>query len=417
MVRRGVAQEPAAHLLFFGETILPEVPMRPLLALLLCSACGRDSFDTGKGGITPDSDPPSSDDSTAHSAPPPDSATESHPPDSPPPDSPAESVPPTDTADTADTAEPAPSTAAECFADIFGDGTEVPDYDKYGPVLNSTCTGTNHQDIEGIERVVFIGDSITVGSPPTDPANFYRVQLADWLVETYGLEAPDALWEWYDVFEGTTIEMESGDFASCAKWGARTDDLIQDNDQVVDCLAEDKRDLTTLVVMTIGGNDLFNLAEEVNTGTLTTDELWALVTDYMGLVREAVTWMTEDPERFPNGVYVVFANLYEFTDALGNVDACPGAAEVGYDWDIGGDEITEMMNYSQEEFMSIAVDTNTDMLFMGEAFCGHGYNADEPTSRCYRGPDSELWFDLTCFHPNDTGHVALGQLFRSVIEE
>jgi len=70
-----------------------------------------------------------------------------------------------------------------------------------------------------------------------------------------------------------------------------------------------------------------------------------------------------------------------------------------------------------EEFMSIAVDTRTDMLFLLESFCGHGYNHDNPNSRCYRGPDAELWFDLTCIHPNPTGHRAIADMMMSVVRE
>lgn len=385
--------------------------MRTLALLITLAACAS-------AKLTPtDSATPSGDDSVAES---PVDSPESDPPAD---DSPAngdDSDSPADDSAADDSAEPveAPETALDCFGGLYGDGSvPVPDYDQYAPVMNSQCAGTNHQDIAGVERVVFVGDSITVGSPPTDPNLFYRVQLADALVARFGLDAPDIAWEWYDPFNGTTITQESGDFASCAKWGARTDDLMQDNDQVVDCLPEEERDKVTLVVITMGGNDLFNLAEGYNAEGRSTEELWAQVYDYMQLMRDAVTWMTEDPTRFPNGIYVVFANLYEFTDSLGDVASCPGAESVGYSWDLSAPELVEMINWSQEEYMHIAVDTQTDMIFMGESFCGHGYNRDDTTGRCYRAPDADLWFDLTCFHPNDLGHTAIADLFQSVIEE
>ena len=388
--------------------------MRPITALplLLWAACA-----TADKASPPTADSGAATDSVAESPPveselPDDSASD----DSPADDSPADDSP-TDDSPTDDSGEPfVPETALDCFGDIF-DGGEVPDYDQYAPVMNAECAGTNHQDIVGVQRVVFVGDSITVGSPPTDPNDFYRVQLANALVSRFGLDAPDISWDWYDPFNGTTISQESGDFASCAKWGARTDDLMQDNDQVVDCLPEDQRDKTTLVVMTMGGNDLFNLAEGYNTGERSVEELWAQVYDYMQLMRDAVEWMTGDPTRFPNGIYVVFANLYEFTDSLGDVASCPGAEAAGYNWDLAGPELVEMINWSQEEFMHIAVDTQTDMIFLGENFCGHGYNRDDATGRCYRAPDADLWFDLTCFHPNDLGHTAIADMFESVIEE
>ena len=57
-----------------------------------------------------------------------------------------------------------------------------------------------------------------------------------------------------------------------------------------------------------------------------------------------------------------------------------------------------------------------DMVFMLETFCGHGFNRDLEDGRCYRGPDADLWFDLSCIHPNPTGHAATAEMFLSVIE-
>lgn len=67
--------------------------------------------------------------------------------------------------------------------------------------------------------------------------------------------------------------------------------------------------------------------------------------------------------------------------------------------------------------MSIAVDTDSDMLFLLEAFCGHGFHHDDPESPCYRGPDTEIWFDGTCTHPNPTGHAVIADMFLDVVRE
>lgn len=317
------------------------------------------------------------------------------------------------TSATGGTTTPAPE---DCFEVLAPDGDDpAPDYAQFAPLLNSTCTGTDHQDIADVQHVVFLGDSITVGSPPTLIENMYRNVLATELASRFSIEAPDYWWQWYDSFEGTGYLQDSGAFSVCAKWGARTDDLVEDNDQVVDCIPEGSEE-RTLVVMTVGGNDLFSLVEDYYAG-VAVDELWATVEREMGLLREAVEWMKTDKERFPDEVDVVFANVYEFTDDMGNVDACPGADSLGYSYDLDDPELQEMIVWMNEEAMSIAVDTRSDMMFLHESFCGHGYNADDPSGPCYRGPDAELWFDLTCFHPNDSGHLAIADLFRQVIEE
>ncbi|MEZ4463913.1 MAG: hypothetical protein R3F43_05170 [bacterium] len=48
-----------------------------------------------------------------------------------------------------------PPSVAECFQQ-FG-GAVGPQYAPFDPVLGHHCLGTNHQDIQGVERVVFLG--------------------------------------------------------------------------------------------------------------------------------------------------------------------------------------------------------------------------------------------------------------------
>ena len=66
--------------------------------------------------------------------------------------------------------------------------------------------------------------------------------------------------------------------------------------------------------------------------------------------------------------------------------------------------------------MKTAVDLQADMVFLLEHFCGHGYMRDDPTLQCYRGPNTELWFDLTCIHPTPNGHGQVANLFQEVID-
>lgn len=49
-------------------------------------------------------------------------------------------------------------------------------------------SGTDHQDISGIEKLVFIGDSVTAGTPPTEEHDFYRSELTRDLEELWGME-------------------------------------------------------------------------------------------------------------------------------------------------------------------------------------------------------------------------------------
>jgi lysophospholipase L1-like esterase len=368
------------------------------LPLLLCAACGSRSPSSGPPKLVD----PAGDSGGASDAGGGDGAADGG----------------TDGADGTDgtdgTDEPRP-TYEECFADLPGGAAFGLDYAQFGPTLGRHCMGTDHQDIQDVQRVVFLGDSITVGSPPADPDDFYRSLLADSLARRFDLAAPDDLWKLFDVVNGTSLIQESGGFASCAKWGARADDLLRDNDQLVDCLPEDRRGERTLVVMTVGGNDLFNLTEDFLAGR-PVEDLWADTQEFVQLLEDAVVWIKE-PGRFPNGVDVVFANFYEFTDGTGRTVECPAAGLAGYGAVVIDPALEEMVLWANEQYMRVAVENGADLIFMLEGFCGHGYSRDDDDGRCYRGPDAELWFDETCFHPNAAGHAAIAEMFDAVVAE
>lgn len=385
------------------------MPRRALVAALLLPACGAP-----EGAAVPE------DDAAAF--------VDTAPADTAPDTAPADTAPPADTgvdtapADTApaDTGEPpveAP-TAAACLADLWDGATPTVDYDQFAPTIGTHCKGTDHQEIDGVERVVFVGDSITVGTPPTGAHEWFRNVLADELAARFGLEAPAWEWENVDIFDGVVYLQESGDFASCAKWGARTDDLLLDpHRQLETCIPEDRRDARTLVVMTVGGNDVYSLLEDIGAGV---DEatLRATYAEAVELVREAAAWVA-DPTRFPNGAFLVFANIYDFSDAAAAADIglCPGAGLIGMDAALSEPTFWDIAAEAQEAYMQIAVETGTDLVFLGEAFCGHGYGYTDAAGRCYRGAGAELYLDFTCMHPTAEGHAAIADLVLSVIDE
>ncbi len=308
-------------------------------------------------------------------------------------------------------------TAASCFADQSPAGQLV-DYDQHAPTLGEHCMGTNHQDITGVERVVFVGDSITVGTPPTESTAWYRNVMADQLAASFGLEPPDWNWQNVDIFGGKALAQNAGDFSTCAKWGARTDDLFKEpHKQIVTCNPPELREKKTLIVLTMGGNDVFKWAQSLVEGA-SMDDLWTKAELAVADMEEAIHWAVDDPATFPNGVYVVFANTYEFTDVDSGNDlaTCPGADLIGMHTALVDPEFSAMAGWMMSEYMRIAVETGTDMAFMGEHFCGHGYMYNQPGGRCYRGPNAELWLDFTCMHPSAAGHAGIAELFLTVID-
>ena len=219
-----------------------------------------------------------------------------------------------------------------------------------------------------------------------------------------------------NLLEGTSLVADAGDFSCCARYGARTDDFIRDGGLLSACVPPELRHLRTLFVMTMGGNDISNITQEGIDGA-TPEALWAQTEQFVQLMRDAVRWV-KDPERFPNGAHIVFANMFEFTDGTGDVTACPAAGLAGFgaEWD-DPDLLAELVIWANEQYMDIAVESQGDMIFMLEHFCGHGFNSANPEAPCYRGPDSENWFDLTCIHPNVLGHREIADLFMATIQE
>lgn len=310
-------------------------------------------------------------------------------------------------------------TAARCFAgQLPADGELLVDYDSLGAVVGSHCMGTNHQDIVDIERVVIAGDSLAVGTPPTAAEQWWRNRLAAWLVAHFRLAAPGFLWQQADVVNGVALQQHSGDFWSCAKWGARTDDIFSPpHQQLVECNPEAERDKRTLIVMTVGGNDIFSWAQDMQAGAAIED-IQAAAEQAVADLEEAVRWVVA-PETFPNGVYLVFASNFEFTDPDSGNDfaSCPGAGIISMDVALVDSRLHEIARWVMEQYMRIAVETGTDMIFMGEQWCGHGHMNDDPAGRCYRGPGTALWSDITCMHPNGDGHAAIAEMFEAVIAE
>lgn len=316
---------------------------------------------------------------------------------------------------TTDDSTTGPVGPLDCLFEPFvNQGQLLIDYAQFDPVIGSHCKGTNHQDITDIERVVFIGDSVTVGTPPTQGKDFYRSQMADILVDRFGLTPPNDLWKQANPIDGVALVKDSGDFSSCSKWGARTDDFVG---QTEDCFPPDLLEKRTLVITTMGGNDLAAIAKDGADGK-PLDEVKADAEAAIQLQREAVQWFVDDPDKFPNGVFVVFANIYEFTDGTGDLMSCPAAGLGGFDkpWQ-NPEDLKELVLWINEQYMSVAVETQTDMIFLLESFCGHGFKAGDPTSPCYRGPGQKTLFDLTCIHPTPGGHDLVTELFTAVIDE
>lgn len=301
-----------------------------------------------------------------------------------------------------------------CYEGVFVNGFPGVNYDGLDLPIGEHCLGTNIQEIIEVDRVVFLGDSVTVGTPPTGTGDYYRNILADALADRFALSfgSNKLLWQSANVFDGTSGVMESGDFASCAEWGARTDDLIAGN-QIEDCYPEDTRDLQTLTIITMGGNDLARISQNSGKGSKPA-EAWELAGSAVDHMRESTEWL-KDETNFPNGHHVVFANVYEFTDGTGLVESCEFSGLAGFDPIESLGDVLLVIGWVEDQYARIAQDTGSDFIFMFEEFMGRGFLHADPTAPGYRGPGGQTWFDLTCIHPTPTGHGAIADMFLATV--
>lgn len=276
-----------------------------------------------------------------------------------------------------------PTTAAQCFAGISNGPVKL-NYDQFHPKMDS-CSGTHNQPIAGVERIVYLGDSITNGDIISPK---YVATLTPKLQGLY----PNAA------------------VADCSKGGARNDDFLAGGNQLQLCFPSGVEPLKTLVVFTMGGNDIAAMAKN----HMPIDQANAAADVMLQQLSDAVTWL-KDPVHFPNGSFVVYSDVYEFTDTSGDLTSCPLAGAAGFNgtWAEGAPVLTRI----NEQYMKIAVDTGSDMIFMEESFCGHGYKAADATLQCYRGPGATNYFDLTCIHPNAEGAGVIASLFFDTINQ
>jgi hypothetical protein len=256
------------------------------------------------------------------------------------------------------------------------------DYAQFNPVILPSCAGTDHQDVQGVEQIVYLGDSITAG---------------DFISPIYTETLTPALTQ---RFPGAAVK-------NCSVQGARNNDFLENDNQIAACFPSGTDPLRTLVVITMGGNDIASYAKD----HMPVDQALAEADLMLQQFRDAITWL-KDPAHFPNGSFVVFANVYEFTDTSGQLDSCSLASAFGFSgtWLEGGAVLTHI----NEQYMKIAVDSDSDMIFMAEHFCGHGFRKDDAALQCYRGPNTPAYFDVTCIHPNAEGAGVIAGLFLEV---
>ncbi len=316
----------------------------------------------------------------------------------------------------------------QALADRGGPGALVR---ARGNQLLPDCIGTRHQVWSGVERVVFVGDSVTVGTPPaditsiatignsvtdivTDVDKSYRSLFSDVLAARFGLDRPGFVWRgWNPAAQGEALQRSSGDFWNCARWGSKTRDL---DGQIDNCFPDSERNRKTMAVFTSGGNDLVDIVKLIAHGE-TPDAVWARAQETVDNLDEAIARL-KDTANFPAGTLVLFATPYEFTDWSGDISSCAAAQASGVSPVTSPEGIAllkDVLDWLTVSYLGVAEEQGADVAFLLEVMCGHGFHRDDATLPCYRGPGAERFLDLTCIHPNVRGHQELVDRFSALV--
>ncbi len=241
------------------------------------------------------------------------------------------------------------------------------------------------------KRVIFLGDSITERYGASDDSQAYTALM---------VENDDQTWPDREGDDLATLFPDLTEVVDVSRGGATTDTVLSSQLGKLDTNMTLPAEGESLVVMTIGGNDIMGLM------TSGSSDYTEPLQDIQDNLREIVSTF-QDPELFPDGAWIYVTNVYDPSDGTGQADECFYGLDLGH--------LMEPMQQTNDGYLALGQELGFSIVDMHGHFLGHAYNGDDPTNEHYTGDDYELWFYQDCIHPNDAGHNQIRRLFMSAI--
>jgi lysophospholipase L1-like esterase len=242
---------------------------------------------------------------------------------------------------------------------------------------------------ETATRLIVLGDSISAGVGASSSARVYGALLAENDDGAYPSESATDL----ESLTGGAVEV-----LDYSAGGATTRDLVRQTNAV-------ERNLTfpasghTVVVLTIGGNDLQG---SIFGGDPTGEPLDAAIL----AIRRMVTFF-QDPTHFADGVSVYLADVYDPSDGVAHIDGCFLGLTLP--------ELVDALFVWRDRYIELGTEMGFAVIDMLGHFHGHAYYYDDPTNPYYDAADPSFWF-ADCIHPNDRGHHEIRRLFYEAMD-
>ena len=238
------------------------------------------------------------------------------------------------------------------------------------------------------KTVIFLGDSITAGAGAQNDTERYTSLLVN-----NSSAWPD--WEGIDL----ASRYPGIDVVDVSKSGAWTGTVLNEQlGRLEDQLALPLKG-EALVVMTVGGNDLHSVLRDpsgVEERIANTVDNWSKIAEYF-----------LDEQRFPDGSTLLMANVYEPTDAVGQVGNCFYGLNISF--------LLPNLHDANTQLRGLAEEAGFSALDLRGTFLGHGFNHSDPTTPYYNEEDPSLWMANSCTHPNPRGHHEIRALFWRAI--
>jgi lysophospholipase L1-like esterase len=166
-----------------------------------------------------------------------------------------------------------------------------------------------------------------------------------------------------------------------------------------------------LVVITTGGNDLLHnygktppQEHAMYGATWETAQRW--IQNFDARLEKILDGVAE---RFPGGHHVFLGNIYDPTDAAGDIE------KEGLPRWPDGLRILEAYNAILRDAAERRA--NVHMVDLHGTFLGHGIHSSQPWSKHYRRKDPHYWYFTNLEDPNERGYDAIRRLFLNEIVE
>lgn len=249
---------------------------------------------------------------------------------------------------------------------------------------------TNHSTRSQLPvRMIVMGDSISAGVG----ASVSSLSYASLLWQNNDSVYPD------DADSDLTSEFSSTlPRISVAVPGATTADVRTSQIRNLEAQLDMPVQGHTVVVLTAGGNDALGAFFNITGPAL--DSAIANI--------RAISEYFKDGDKYPDGVTIFIANLYDPGDDEDYIQGCfnnmhrPGMAAGLEVWN--------------QRYLELAAEEGFVVIDDLHHFKGHGFHHNNPDNPNYDAEDPSLWFISDCIHPNDRGHVELRNLFFSAID-